>query len=303
MPDNTMEFSFSEGAVDRASVLEEAARSIDDRRTHLGGADEAVPETPEGQLLRALKDDIAELGDFPEVVKITDQDFLASQFKSVPAPFARLKRDYNFYWVRYPLRLFPRRNWAFNRLELYVNFNQDAPPADRPRAYQILPARQFQQLLELSDQLEVHLDENFQFSAKVSQLDANLPQAEASLGGGVGTDFSGGLGLVVGPFMYRWKRAKVEHTDTGLTSVFWRLDGAEFFQDDAPAFVTILQVPKDVENVQIDAELMAYRYFNFASAGLQDSIRVLSEKLQNWFKGGMPVNDRLDQPWDISARL
>jgi hypothetical protein len=50
---------------------------------------------------------------------------------------------------------------------MLVEFNpDDSAPHTRPKAYQILPEKQFRTLLKGSTHLEVRLNENFVFSAK-----------------------------------------------------------------------------------------------------------------------------------------
>lgn len=300
MENTTLDFSFNMEGLDRQALLREAAERLDLRRAHLGEED-SISETPEGELARALLNDVAEFADFPVVYKITDKDFLKRNLE-VPVRFQQLARDYNFYWLYFPIALFPKHNWAFNRLELVVEFNPDDPaPHTRPKAYQILPEKKFQTLLEMSDHLEVSLDENFEFKAKAATPELQADLAEGKIGGGVEVKYAGGMGLVVGPFVYRLKRAKIDHTPTGMQKVFWRLDGAEFFQENNPAIVVITQIPKETKEVKVAAAMQAYRYFNYASAGLQQAVEELVKSLKRFFKDGLPIRD--EKTWDITPRL
>ncbi len=85
--------------------------------------------------------------------------------------------------------------------------------------------------------------------------------------------------------------------------VAWRLDGAEFFQENQPDFVIVLQVPKETQTVKVSAALQAYRYFNFASAGVRAAVKQLSSKLKGYFEGGLPVRDETNPPWDLTPVL
>jgi hypothetical protein len=287
------------GYSSRAELLMEAARQVDLRMGHLGGGG-PLSETPEGAMLRALSDDVAEFASFPVVYRITDRDFL-SRSMPVPLRFTELARRFRFYWLYVPIGLFPQRNWGFNRLEVLMEFNAgEARPELRPKAYQILPEKRFQKLLEVGIALNVRLDENFEFSADVEPV-PQVPGMPASLRGAVDAKAAGSMGMVAGPFTYRVKRAQIDHTPVGMEKVRWRIDGAEFFGEDSPEPIVILQVPTATREVTITAALEASRYFNYASASLQDAIKELGASLRQFFRQGAPLQSTAS--WDISASL
>lgn len=293
-------FSYDMHGIDRQALLSEAAAQFDLRRRHLGAGDEAVA-TAEGDITRALALDAAEFAAFPDVYRISDDDFL-EQHRSVPMRFAELSERYAFYWLNVPIYLRPQRNWAFNRLEVALEFNPgDAAPHSRPKAYQILPAKKFQTLLEVNESLEIGLDENFEFKAQTGALQAEAGSAAVTGSASAGLKLEAGLGLKAGRFEYRLKRAKIDHTAVGLERVFWRLDGAEFFQDDVPALVVIMQVPKETTAVSVTAVLQAYRYFSWLSAGVQDAVEELTRSMRSFFKAGAPL--RHQARWDLTPRL
>ena len=98
--------------------------------------------------------------------------------------------------------LFSRSNWVFNKLEVRVRINRGDPvPYARPKAYQILPNKDFQTLLEISDSLEVRLDENFHLSAKTGPVKGQAGTAEVKLDVGAGGKLAGAIGLAAGPFI------------------------------------------------------------------------------------------------------
>ena len=296
-----LDFSFDMSGIDRQALLADAAQRLDLRKTPLGGEAEQVPETPEGALTRALQEDVAEFSAFPVVHKISDEDFLKQKLK-VPITVQQLAKDYNFYWIYFPIALFPQQNWAFNRLEVAVEFNPEDPVAyTRPKAYQIMPEKKFQKLLELGDHLEVGIDEGLQFKAKALTPELTTKYLEGKLGGYVDVKAAGGLGLVMGPFVYTLKKAKINHTPVGMEKVFWRLDGAEFFQDDDPAIVVLTQIHKDVKQVQVVAVMQAYRYFSYGAAGLQQAVNVLVASAKRFFKSGLPLRD--EASWDLTPKL
>jgi hypothetical protein len=284
---------------DRASILTEAAQLIDAAPGHLGPGGKPV-ETDEGKRTRALLGDEARLPAYPDVHRITDEDFLA-RHKPAPVATRALLDRFNFYWVRFPIGLRPQLHWAFNMLEARVEFGADEPAHLRPKAYRILPDKRFQDLLKANMSLEFRLNESLEFEAGTGKLAAAVGPASASGSADVDAKITAGAGAVFGPFQYNVKQAKIDHSAPGLEWVFWRLDGTEFFQEDAPELITILQVPKALQRCTIRAELQAYRYFNFAAAPLQAAVAQIPAMLRRFFEEGMPLRD--EKHWDITPGL
>jgi hypothetical protein len=302
MTSESLDFTFGTPHFNRQALLSEAAEQLDLGAAHLGPGDPA-PATPEGALVRALQQDAAEFAAFPDVYRIRDQDFLG---KSLPVPlrFKELSKDFRFYWLYLPIGLRPLRNWAFSRLEVLIEFNAgDAAPHLRPKAYQILPDKKFQRLFEVATSLDVKLDENFEFTATVPKVGGNVGPVTGEVDASVAGKAAAGLGLVVGPFKITQNRAKIDHTPTGMEKVFWRLDGAEFFEQDAPNLVVILQVPNETKHVYVSGALLAYRNFKYASAGLREAVEHLSRSLRDFLKAGAPLRSELSVPWDLTPRL
>lgn len=283
------DFSFAMEGINRQQLLEAAAQEIDLLKGHLGKG--TLKETPEGAAVRELCFDEAKLPAYPEIYQITDNDFLARQ-RQVPVLFQEISRDYHFYWIRFPIGLAPKRNWPFNMLEVRVEFNEGGAPEARPRAYQILPAKQFQTLLKAHDSLEITLNESLEFEAKMGTgvLDAD---AKAVV--------KGGAGFVLGPFTYTLKKAKIDHNSTGMEWVFWRIDGPEFFHENTPDLIVIAQVPMATKDFHISAKMQAYRRFSFLTANVQVAIKNISQLLRGFFQEGLPIYDERD--YDLSGSL
>jgi hypothetical protein len=291
-------FTFDMSGVDRGSLLASAAATFDGLAASLGGAADSA-ETEAGTIARALAGDQASFSKFPDVYQITDRTFLARDLQ-VPARFKELSRDFRFYWLYVPIGLIPQYNWGFNRLEVAIEFNPDETRAERrPRAYQILPAKQFQDLITATAKLEVRIDENFEFAARAPAV--SLPANLGSVGASVEASAAGAAGLTVGPFEYHIKRSKIDHTPVGMEHVWWRIDGAEFFQEDSPEMIVLVQVPSATKRVAVAAALQAYRYFNFATAGLRESVKHLPDAVRTFFQAGAPL--RADERWDLTPRL
>ena len=295
MSNEHLNFSFDPASVNRQAILREAASLIDAGRSHLGGGAGVAPATAEGDLVRDLMEDQATLADAPDVYRIMEKDFLDRQ-RPVPVRFQDLSKQFKFFWVRFPVGLMPRRNWAFNRLELKAVFNPNGAPNTRPKGYQILPDKKFQDLLKVTDRLEVSLDEKFEFSAKAAvDVGAAKAGAAATLDGGAG------FKLVAGPFEYRLVKAKIDHSGTGLEWVSWRLDGAELFQENRPDLVVIVQVPRATTEFTIRAVMQVSRYFNFAAAELQEAIKALPGRIAAFFRDGAPLGDKKE--YDLTEQL
>jgi hypothetical protein len=295
MSTENLDFSFDLANVNRQSLLHEAGNFIDAERSHLSGKSGPVVRTDEGDLIRDLTQDNATLASTPDVYPITDEVFLNQQ-RPVPVALKELSEHFKFFWIRFAVGLMPRRNWAFNRIEVKVVFNPGGDPNTRPKGYQIFPDKKFQDLMKVSTHLEVSLDEKFEFSAKAA---ADVALAKAGASADVGG--AAGLKIVAGPFNYRIARAKIDNSGTGLDWVFWRMDGLEFFQEDRPEFIVILQVPREATDFKIKAAMQASRFFNFAAANVQDAIKALPAKLMSFFGAGAPLGDQKN--WDLTEKL
>jgi hypothetical protein len=292
-------FKVDAAQFDRDSIIREAATLIDAGLGHLGPTGR-LAESDEGRLTRALAADEARLPAYPDVFRITDEDFLA-QHKPQPVAIRELADKFSFYWVRFPIGLRPQIDWAFNMIEMDVEFGIGQPASLRPKAYRILPDKRFQDLLKANMTLELKLNEDLQFETYTGKVSASAGPATATGSAGVGGGVNAGAGAVFGPFQYSVKKAKIDHSAPGLEKVFWRLDGAEFFQEDVPELITILQMPKELAECEIHAKLQAYRYFNFGAAPWQRAIAQIPAMLRRFFEVGMPLRD--EKRWDIKPSL
>ena len=321
--ESQLNFAFDFGTEKRSTLLAESERTVRGLKSALG------PGAPTGDaateaaanLLAQLNQEVVEFSAFPDVLPLKEEHF-SQHGMTVPIRFQDLSRDFNFYWMYFPLTLSPLENFPFAKLELAVEFNPGVAAGHlRPRAHMILPDKKFKKLLELSDSLEVGIGEDFEFKATTGQWQvgasavsgaiAAVAAAAGGIGGqpgpggtGVGTveaKLAGKLGLMVGPFKYTLKKALIEHSPVGTEKVFWRVASAEFFQENDPTFIVVLQVPKSVKEVQIAAALQAYHQANLGAMGLTQAINYLRTQLANFFRAGAPACDT--QVWDISARL
>lgn len=296
---NGLGFSVSMEGIDRNALIAQAALAMDAQRGHLGDVRGVLPETSVGTFVRGLKDDIAEFDKKGNLYpyKITRADFTSSGVE-VPARFLKLTQDFNFYEMRIPFNLWPRHDWAFNYLEMQVEL--DVLGDSQPVIYQILPAKQFQDMVSVDGRLEVRLGENFEFQASAPPIvvPTGIPGVGASARAEVEASVKSGAGVVIGPFIYHWKKTKVNNDGLGTRRVFWRIDGAEFFQENDLNLLVIAQTPKVVQQLVVEARMIAGRYFSLANSNLQRAVKQLPEALRTFFQNGAPIPDQ--HRWDVS---
>jgi hypothetical protein len=296
-----LDFSFDMKGLDRYALLAETAERLNVLRSDFGETNDKGIDSHLASLVQELQADAAAFAKSPVVEKITEQNFTNGKFQ-IGDRFRQLTANHDLYCLTFPVYLHAKSGGGFNKLEAIVEFNPEHPdPATRPKAIRILPEKQFQTQLQGGTRLEFGLDENLEFKAGSGTIQATAGTAQGSITAGAGAKASTGFNFLVGPFVYRVKKAKIEHSAVGLEKVFWRLDGAEFFQEDDFPLVVLMQVPKKTAEVRIAAVMQAYRHFSFLSADLQDAVSELGKRIRNFFEAGTPLRDQ--QIWDISSRL
>jgi hypothetical protein len=285
------EFKTAATGIDRSEALQTVARAIEVGQSYLSDGDRKAA-LAEAERTRALASDIARLPAQPEWYRITESDFQA-RGKPAPVSLAAFLKDHDFYWLGVSLHLMAARDWAFNMIELKIDFLPDA--AGRlARVHSVLPAKAFQELVNADMSFEVGLDESAEFKAA---QDLAAGPAKGSVG--VGGVLKGKVGAVFGPFKYRIRRAHVDHTGAGNESIGWRIRDTRFAEDERVEFVVVARVPKAASGVTARAELQAYRYFNTGAASFQSAVHNLIPALREYFLGGMPLHDAAE--WPLAA--
>lgn len=303
--DTAIDFDFDFGGDTREQLLSKASQTAQAFSSELGDEKALGPDaaqTVASQLMEQLNQEVAQFGAQPDVYELREDHFIKGKL-DVPVSFKELCQQYNFYWVRFPIILAPLDNMPFYKLDCAVEFNPGIADGHlRPKARMILPERKFQKLLELKDNIELHIGENFEFEAATPEIDLQTPAGpKVKASAGVTAKAAGNLGLIAGPFVYSVKKAQINHSGIGSEKVFWKLDGAEFFQEDEPTLIVVLQVPKEVKQVRIAAALQAYHHFNLWAASLSSVIDYFGKRLANFFRQGAPIRD--EQMWDITPNI
>jgi hypothetical protein len=265
------------------------------------GADRSGP-TPDGNTLRDLASDEVGLAREPMVFRL-DPDAFTGQGLPVPVSYREATRRHALYWLCAPVSLFPAKNWGFNELDVRLEFNSGAQ-ADvaRPVALGVLPDALVETIADIGGSVEVSLDPELHFSAATPKVDLRPAGVPLAMGAGIDVTAVANAHAALGPFRYRATRAVVTHTPVGMDYVRWRIEKAASLEGDGPSLVVLLAVPTATDNVLIDAQMAARRYFNFASAPLLEKIRALPNRLREYFlRDGAPVQDAI--VWNITPML
>ena len=301
MLDQDATFSFDIRGLDRAELIVESAAELD-VLSGVYGAQDSSERAPEARLARMLSEEFAELPHHPDVLEITAADFAASGHE-VPLTFSRRAETNAFYWMRLPLTLRPKLDWAFSRLELAVEFNpeDDEPASQRPVAYAILPNRDFADRFQARATLDVAFNAAFELTAGLPEVTIPIgapvavttaAEASARLGAGLG---------VTTQYEWRLQKARIDHTETGLPRVFWRIDGTQFFAQEVPTPIVVVQVPRAAGRLEVAAAMQAYRHVSLLNASLAQKITELPGRLKAFFTGGSPLRD--ERSWDLTPSL
>ena len=278
-------------AFDRKALLMNAAQRLDALHSHLGGKEE-VPETPEGKLVRTLAEDEGKFARSPVVRKISDKEYLGRNLP-VPIDVAELFQKYRYYFLEFPFELDPAAGWAFNKLEVRIDFNKDDPaPGEHPKVFQIFPDPKFQTLFEGNANLEVGVKANGEFDAKPGSVDLQAGQAAFKVGADLGATAGAKAGFVIGPFSYSIKRAVINHRGTGKEWARWEISGTRLNKGDDPRLMVIVQVPNDTRQVKVRGQMLATRYFSLANYRLTEAVKNLPDTLRRFFEGGTPFCPR-----------
>jgi len=243
-------------------------------------------------VLRDLKQEKASFGPCPEVLPL-GLDTLEARGIVPDHRVRTLLECFDFYSVTFPITLFPKRGWAFDRLECQVEFNPGESAERRPLAHDIFPSSSWETLARAQLKLEVGVTEGLEF--RTPTVDAGVASAE------VAGKLAAGARFVFPPRDYHVKRARILSRGKDDCEVLWRLDDAEFFEEDEPRLGVVLKVPRGVDEVRASGLLAAYRSFRMLSSNLGDLLGYLNERARNFFQKGAPLVDR--GQWGLDSTL
>ena len=166
---------------------------------------------------------------------------------NLPIDIQQTLEKNNFYWLQIPVGVFTRENWAYSRIE--VGLVMDALPGeDIPRAFRILPDKEFQQLFELSAEGDIGLDANFNFSGKTAQYNFEFKGNELQMQAGASAHADLKNKLVYGPLSFKIRKALIDYAGKNTSAIRWVLDDTQKIQDGFD-LVGIIQVPKTLRQL------------------------------------------------------
>jgi hypothetical protein len=287
--EDRLSFDFEDlDLLDRDALIDEAAEVAGSLVTR-GVRDYSFgPETDVLAVLADLKAEKAAFGPSPEVLPL-DAESLAARGVTLDARVKALLGRFDFYAVTFPVILFPRRGWAFNRLECQVELNPGEPPKRRPLAHDIFPASSWETLANATMRLEIGITEGLKLGAKAALPPIAEAGAEARLDAGAGFAF---------PLReYQVRKARIVSRGKDDCEVFWRLDDTHLFEKDDLPLGVILKVPRGVTPVRAKGVLVADRSFQTLSADLGVLMRHLSERVRSFFRKGAPLTD--SKEWEL----
>jgi hypothetical protein len=291
---NLPEFEFED--LDRNLLLTEACNKVLALQGHYSDGWDSNP-TDESRFLTDLMNDQAALSSQPILHKIIDQDYLKKDYK-VPVPILQRLEKADFYWLEIPYLLAAERDWAYNRIRIAIEMNPGFPPNQRPKAFSIFPENKFQELFKLNASVEVGVDAGLNFAIKTPEIKVKKGAAELSGKAKASVKADAKTDIVFGPFNFNVKKAKIHHTNTGNEAVRWDLDDTELVSENDTRIISVIEVPRAVTNLKINAKLAAYRNHMYGNASVAQLISQLGKKIAAWWKGGLPKFD--SKTYDIN---
>ena len=291
-----LEFTIEIPEEDRSKLLRATAGELATLKQHLGGGEPAT-STSGSALLQAIMDDAVILPPAPVMHRISNEEFLAKGF-DLPVDIRQIAQTHNFYWLQVPVGVFPKEDWGYNRIEVGIVMDTK-PGQDIPRAFRIMPEKEFQDLVNFNASGQVGLDANFNFAGQTADyhFDYNGNKVDLSAGAKAAGDFKNKL--VFGPLSYKIRRVKVDHNGKNTHVVKWVLNDAQTIQDGFD-LVVIAQVPKTYKDFGVYAEVRARKSL-YDVPGLLDLMKFLSDKARLILKTGCPTKD--SRQWDLSMYL
>jgi len=286
--------------VDRQKLLAEAKEII-----HFSDIDLCVDVAPKGvdrqkveilNLLEQLDKEEASFSGKLQVRRLTGKDFEERGIEPSRDLKSKMRLN-NFYQVEIPITLFPLSGWAFTRLDCWVEFCPNETEAHCcPIIYDIFPDDIWSEIFKHQNRLDLKLDGNLQFRAKVDFNDDLL-------GGQAQAKVSAISKSVFGPFDYSIKRPEVQSRGKGNSFGRWRLIGQEYVEHEDLQLHVILMVPKErTQPINATGVLQASHDFQIWRADIfKDYWRFFDKKLRSFFeKEGAGISHI--QEWDDITR-
>jgi hypothetical protein len=293
--------------VDRGKLLAEAKEIILLSDVDLG-IDIAPKEidrqkAEKAHLLEQLEKEEASFSKVLQVRHLTGKDFEERGIEPFRDLKSKMMRN-NFYQVEIPITLFPLSGWAFTRLDCKVEFCPDETEAQFcPIVYEIFPDDVWSEIFKCQNRLDLKLDGNLQFRAKVDFNNDLLKKLSGKAQAKISAKADADSQLVLNPFNYSIKRPEVRSRGKGNSFGRWHLVGKEHVDDEELQLQVILMVPKErTQPVNVTGVLQASHDFQIWSADIfKDYWKFFDKKLRSFFeKEGAGISD--SKKWNDITR-
>jgi hypothetical protein len=273
--------------MDRDELLEEIARIAErressERAATAAGLEDETFRSDEAAKIRALKDERAELGSSPEVLKLDAPT--AGPGRPGPIP----NRDY--YHIVFTANLQPRPGWIFDRLTCRLEFEGDTGD-DKVGIHDLFPATEWRDLARVDAQLEVGID-----AARLEFRTKAAPVLVEGLDSELRARVDAGASFLFPARSYRIRKALVESAGRNSRAADWRIDEAGYRDGDEPQFAVILRTSVERPPGRVIGLLKAERSFNYWGSRLGDLIRDLPQAILDVLRGGTAIEHRIECP-------
>lgn len=293
---NELDFSIEIPDEERSKLLQLTANEITGLPQHLSdGGIEA--KSSSAAMLKAIMDDAIILPDAPIVFKINDQSFLEKGF-DLPVDIKQVIETHNFYWLQVPVGVFPKENWAYSRIEVGIVMEAKTGE-DIPRAFRVLPDKEFQDVINLDAGGEIGLDAQFNIAGKTADYHFDYKGNKLDLSAGAEAAGAFKSKLVFGPLSFKIRRMKLDYQGKNTPVVKWVLNDTNHIQDGFD-LVVILQLPKTYEDLKVYAEVRARRNLHDMPS-LVDLFQYLTDRAKLILRTGCPTRDTKE--WSLAKYL
>jgi hypothetical protein len=210
----------------------------------------------------------------------------------------RGKQGYAFYVLPVPVLLHPGRGAQYNLLESQITF-QAGQDQRQPAIQRIFPTPLWNPVLDWGGKLHLALNGNLEWGAEVAETEVEIGNLSGELTGLVNNlnQLAGFIRIV--PFEHTLGRMEIE-AQFASTTAMWRLDSRRVIQSQQHVrFIVLLKVPKEVEQVQIEAAAQAEPSFDWLTAQIDHVFERLPEAIRQIVKKreGLPMQDF--QTWTL----
>ena len=223
-----LDFGIATPAADQKELLKQAISEINALPAHLSDGNVDV-QTKQAQLLEKIMNDAVLLPDLPVMHKITDDSFIKEQYQ-LPIDISQHLKNNHFYWLQIPVGVYAKEKWRYNRIEVGISMSTVAGD-DIPRAFRILPDKEFQKLFELTAEGQVGLDANFNFSGKTAQYNFEYKGNELQMDAGASAHADLKTKMIYGPLSFKIRKTVIDQAGKNMHTVKWVLNDTQKIED------------------------------------------------------------------------